>query len=183
MDNFGKNAIVGIAGAIVGLLGLGYGIAMHSKLAKVSNRLDVSIDKLVDGMEINIPDELVNRAVEQVASSEAKKAVAKATSEALDTVKRDIHSNVSAAVEAEYTSIKDTVLKNVTDEASKIDVARIRKDVEKAAHATAMKKFNDNLDDILDKFNDNLNNVSKIYSSIAGTATRNSDKEVVFKLG
>lgn len=174
-----KNIVVGA----IGLLGLGYGIAMHTKLAKVSERLDKSIDDLADNTEIDIPEALINKAVEKAVTSEAKKAVEKATTNALAELKRDIQNAVSAAVDKEYENIKDTVLKKATDEAAKIDTARVRRDVEKAAYDTAMEKFNVNLGDILDKFNDNLNNVSKIYSHMASAATRTPDKEFTFKLG
>lgn len=178
-----KDVIIGGLGFVAGLLGLGYGVAMHTKLAKVSERLDKSINDLADNMEIDIPESLVDKAVEKAVTTEAKKAVEKATTEALAELKRDIQRNVSAVVDKEYESIKDTVLKKATEEAAKIDSARVRKDIEKAAYNAAMEKFNDNLDDHLSKFNDNLNNLSKIYSSMASVATRNPDKEVVFKLG
>ena len=181
--DFNKDLLIGAIGGVLGLLGLGYGIAMHTKLSKVSERLDKGIDDLADNMEIDIPEEIVNSAVEKAVASAAKKAVEKASAEAMVELKRDIQRNVSAAVDKEYEHIKDTVLQKVTDEAAKIDAARVRREVEKAAHNAAMSKFNDNLDDILGKFNDNLNNVSKIYSSMAGAATRMPDKEVVFKLG
>ena len=168
-----------------GLLGLGYGLAMHTKLAKVSERLDKGIDELSGRADIDIPFELVKKAVENAASVEAKKAVEKATDDAMTELKNSIHETVSDTVNKEYATIKDSVLKKATDEAAKIDAARVRRDIEKAAYDTAMSKFNDNLDDILDKFNDNLNNTSKIYSSIAGAMTKPADsgKEFVFKLG
>lgn len=170
-----------VIGAL-GLVGIGYGIAMHTKLAKVSERLDKGIDDLANNTEIDIPEELINKAVEKAAVMEAKKAVEKATSDALAELKHDIHTNVAAAVDKEYEAIKDTVLKEVTEAAAKIDTAKVRRDIEKSAYNNAMSKFNDNLDDILGKFNDNLSNVSKIYSSMASAATRNPDKEFVFKL-
>lgn len=176
-ENWGNLIIGAIAVAAVG-----YGIAMHTKLAKVSERLDKGINDLADNVEIDIPEALVNKAVEKAVTSEAKKAVEKATTDALDELKRDIHSSVSAAVDKEYENIKSTVLKKATDEAAKIDTVRVRRDVEKAAYNVAMEKFNDNLDDILGKFNDNLNNVSKIYSSMATAATKTPDKEFTFKL-
>lgn len=174
-----KNIVVGA----IGLIGLGYGIAMHTKMGKISERLDKTIDELADNTEIDIPESLVNKAVEKAVTIKAKEAVEKATTDALAELKRDIRDAVSAAVDKEYEGIKDTVLKKATDEAAKIDTVRVRRDVEKAAYNAAMEKFNDNLGDILDKFNDNLNNVSKIYSSMASAATRTPDKEFTFKLG
>ena len=182
MSKINKDVILGTVGVVAGLVGIGYGFAMRSKLSKVSERLDTSINDLANNMEIDVPDAIVNEAIEKAVTIEAKKAVQAATKEALDELKRDIHNTVSAAVDKEYENIKDNVLRETRDAASKINVERVRKDIEKAAHDAAMSKFNDNLDDILGHFNDNLNNVSKIYSSMASAATRNPDKEFVFKL-
>lgn len=178
MSNF-KNWEYIILGAL-GVFGIGYGVAMRTKMAKVSERLDKSIDDLACKTNIDISEELINQAVEKAATAEAKKAVEKAASDALAELKRDIHMNVSEAVEKEYEKIKDEVLKKATEAAAKIDVARVRRDVERAA----VTKYEANLDDILAKFNDNLSNTSKIYSSIASAITRPTEtgKEVVFKL-
>lgn len=178
MSNF-KNWDYIILGAL-GVFGIGYGVAMRTKMAKVSERLDKSIDDLAGKTDIDISEELINQAVEKAATAEAKKAVEKAASDALAELKRDIHTNVSEAVEKEYENIKDEVLKKATEAAAKIDVARVRRDVERAA----VTKYEANLDDILAKFNDNLSNTSKIYSSIASAITRPTEtgKEVVFKL-
>ena len=184
-NNSTINAIIGIAG----LLGIGYGIAMHTKLSKISNRLDKSIDDLADNMEIDIPEEMVNRAVEKAVSHAAKTAVEKATTQAIAELKRDIQREVSIAVEKEYSSIKDNVLKEATLSASKIDVARVRRDIEAAAKKMALDKFDYNLDDILQKFNCDLDNTAKIYQAIrtmmvpnSGTSSNNT-KEVILRVG
>ena len=181
--SYTKDAIVGTLGLVAGILGVGYALGCRSKLAKVSERLDRSINDLANNTEIDIPKDLVDRAVEKAVAAEAKRAVEKATNDALAELKKDIQRKVSVAVDEEYESIKDIVLKKATDEAAKIDSARVRKDIEKAVYNASVDKFNDTLDDALGKFNDNLNNLSKIYSSMAGVATRNPDKELVFKLG
>ena len=180
MNTFNKDTIIGALGFAVGLIGVGYAIATRSKLAKVSERLDASIDKLAGDMEFDIPEEMINKAIEKAAEIEAKKAVKDATAEALGELKKDIQSTVSSAVETEYDNIKDIVLKAASESAAKIDVARVRKDVEKAA----INKYECNLDDILEKFSENLNNTSRIYNSIASSMTRTTDsgKELVFKL-
>lgn len=169
-----KNDIFNALLGITGLVGIGYGICAHTKLAKVSNRLDRSIDDLASGTEIDIPEELVNKAVEKAVQAEAKKAIERATNETIVAMKKDIHSEVQREVNKEYDSIKDTVLKEITASASKIDASRVRRDVEEAAKEAALEKFNDNLDDILEKFNENLDNTSKIYSSIRETITKDS---------
>lgn len=173
-----------VAIGAVGILGLGYAIAMRTKLAKVSERLDVAIDDLAGKTAVDIPERIVNEAVEKAVTSEAERVVEKATNDALAELKKDIHRTVSDAVEAEYTSIRETVLKEARDEAAKIDVARVRRDVERSAEKIALEKFEANLEGILEKFNTNLDNTSKIYSSIASSMVRPTDsgKEFVFKV-
>lgn len=175
-----NNEIINILIGIAGVVGIGYAIGTHTKLAKVSERLDKGIDELANDMEIDISEDLVNKAVEKAIQAEAKRAVESATRESIAALKRDIHAQVSAAVNNEYDTLKDSVLKEITTEAAKIDVSRVRRDVEKAAKEAALKKFDDNLDDILEKFNDNLDNTSRIYSSIREAITKNSDSSKGF---
>lgn len=179
-----NNEIINILIGIAGVVGIGYAIGTHTKLAKVSERLDKSIDELANDTEIDIPKELVDKAVEKAVQIEAKRAVESATRESIAELKREIHSKVVAAINTEYDCLRDSVLKEITHEAAKIDVSRVRRDVEKAAKEAALKKFDDNLDDILEKFNDNLNNTSRIYSSIREAITKNSDssKEFVVRI-
>lgn len=182
---YNKDSFMATIGVALGLVGVGYAIGTHTKMAKVSERLDKGLDELANGMEIDIPEEMVNKAVEKAVAAESKKAVEKATSEALAELKRDIHKTVSGEVEKEYEHLHKDVLREITDAASKIDVTKVRRDVERAAEKAALDKFDDNLDDILKKFNDNLDNTSKIYNSIAGTMSKRTDgaKEYVFRVG
>ena len=179
-----KNDFINYLFGAAGLIGVGYGICAHTKLSKVSNRLDKSIDDLADGTDIDIPEELVNKAVEKAVQAEAKRAVERATNETISAMKKDIHAEVQREVNKEYDSIKNSVLKEITASASKIDAFKVRRDVEEAAKKAALDKFDDNLDDILEKFNENLDNTSRIYSSIRETLTKssNSGKEFVVRL-
>ena len=100
-NNF--DMLVGAAGWIVGLVGVGYAIGTRSKMAKISDTLNRSIDDLANRTEIDIPEEMINRAVEKAVAVEAKRAVVKATDDALKDVKKDIHKQVSDAVESDNT--------------------------------------------------------------------------------
>lgn len=179
-----SNDIISILFGVAGLVGIGYAIGTHTKLAKVSERLDRSINDIADNMEFDIPEELISKAVDEAVNTEARKAVNRATNETISELKRDARSEVQCAIDKEYDNLKDTVLKEITVQASKIDVSRVRRSVEEAAEQAALDKFDDNLDDILEKFNDNLTNTSKIYSSIRDAITKDSDsrKEFVVRL-
>ena len=179
-DNF-----VGLGGIVVGLIGIGYAMGTRSKMARISEKLDRSIDELAGRTPVDIPHDMIERAVEKAVAAEARIAVGKATDAAIMDVKRDVHKQVCDAVESEYSDIKATVLREITDEAAKIDVKRVRDDVEQAARKIALDKFDDNLDDMLKDFNEQLKNTSKIYTSIADAMTgyKPSGRETVFRIG
>lgn len=175
-----KNDVFGILFGVAGLVGIGYAIGTHTKMAKISERLDRSINDLADNMEIDIPEKLIDKAIEEAAKNEARRAVEEATKEVANQIKNDIHAKVQKEVDKEYDSIKESVLKEITVSASKIDASKVRKDVEEAAKKTALDKFDDNLDDILEKFNKDLDNTSKIYGSIREALTKNSSSSKGF---
>lgn len=179
-----KNDVFGIVFGFTGLVAIGYAIGTHTKMAKISERLDQSINDLSDNMEFNIPEKLIDKAVEEAAKNEARRAVEEATKEVINQIKNDIHTKVQREVDKEYDSIKDSVLKEITVSASKIDASKVRKDVEEAAKKAALEKFDDNLDDILEKFNKDLDNTSKIYGSIREALSKdtNSSKGFVVRL-
>lgn len=178
------SVIVGVVGTIVGLTGIGYAIGTHTKLSRVSEKLDQAIDDLADRTEIDISESIINQAVKEAVANAADKAVKKATDDATKELKHDIHHRVSEAIKDEYDTLNKDVLKKITEESSKIDVNRVRRTIEDAAKKAALEKFDDNLDDILERFNENLNNTSKIYNSISQTLTKspNSGKEYVIRL-
>ena len=183
-NKFDFDALIGLVGFTAGLIGVGYAIGTHSKMAKISENLDHSIEELASQTPVDIPDAMIERAVEKAVAYEVKQAVSKARDEVIVDVKHDIHKQVSDAVESEYSNVKKTVLDEITTEAAKIDVKRVRADVERAAKEHALEKFDDNLDDILENFNDQLKNTSKIYTSIADTMTGyKSNKETVLRIG
>ena len=99
-DNF-----VGLLGVAFGLVGFGYAMGAHSKMAKISEKLERSIDDLAGNTPIDIPNDMIERAVEKAVALEAKQAVSKATDAAIVAVKRDIHKQVTDAVESEYSDM------------------------------------------------------------------------------
>lgn len=175
-----KNDVFGIVFGFTGLVAIGYAIGTHTKMAKISERLNQSINDLSDNMEFDIPEKLIDKAVEEAAKNEARRAVEEATKEVINQIKNDIHTKVQREVDKEYDSIKDSVLKEITVSASKIDTSKVRKDVEEAAKKAVLDKFDDNLDDILEKFNKDLENTSKIYGSIREALTKDSSSSKGF---
>ena len=178
------DGIVGIVGIGLGLVGIGYALGTHSKMAKISDNLERSIDDLASQVPVDIPNDMIERAVDKAVAYEVKQAVCKVTDKVKHDVEYDMHKQVSDAIEQEYSNVKDVVLNELIDEAAKIDAKRY--DVEKAAKEKAIEKFDDNLDEILENFNDQLKNTSKIYTSIAESMTNKykaNDGGTVLRIG
>ena len=177
------DGIVGILGVAAGLVGVGYAIGMHTKMAKICEKLDRSIDELASNTPVDIPNDMIERAVEKAVAYEVKQVAGKATETIIADVKRDIHKQVSDAVEREYSNIKETVLEELVTEAAKIDAKRVRSDVERAAKKVALEKFEANLDDITDEYKDYLSSVSKIGRTFADAVAQPERKETVLRIG
>lgn len=180
------DGLIGLVGIGLGLVGIGYAFGTHSKMAKISDNLERSIDDLASQVPVDIPNDMIERAVDKAVAYEVKQAVCKVTDKVKHDVAYDMHKQVSDVIEQEYSNVKDIVLKELTEEAAKIDAKRVRYDVEKAAKEKALEKFEDNLDDILENFNDQLKNTSKIYTSIAESMTnkyKTNDGGTVLRIG
>ena len=147
------DSFVGIGICILGLVGVGYAIGVHSKMKVMCDRLDTSIDNLANNTEIDIPAKVIDQAVQKAVERESYSAVKRATEEVVADAKREIESRVGTAV----------IAKNV----ARIDESKLKKEVVQKAKEQIAEKFDDKLDDLLEEFNGNLQNVGKIYKSIA----------------
>lgn len=154
------DSFVGIGICILGLVGVGYAIGVHSKMKVMCDRLDTSIDNLANNTEIDIPAKVIDQAVQKAVERESYSAVKRATEEVVADAKREIESRVGTAVKAQYDAISDGV-------ADQIDESKLKKEVVQKAKEQIAEKFDDKLDDLLEEFNGNLQNVGKIYKSIA----------------
>lgn len=140
------DSFVGVGICILGLVGVGYAIGVHSKMKVMCDRLDTSIDNLANNTEIDIPAKVIDQAVQKAVERESYSAVKRATEEVVADAKREIESRVGTAVKAQYDAISDGVADQIAKNVARID---------------------DKLDDLLEEFNGNLQNVGKIYKSIA----------------
>ena len=161
------DSFVGVGICILGLLGVGYAIGVHSKMKTVCEKLDTSIDRLANDTEVDIPAKVIDQAVQRAVDRESYSAVKRATDEVMDDVKREIESRVGAAVKEHYDAISDGVTDQIAKNVAKIDESRLRKEVVQKAKEQIAEKFDDKLDDILEEFNGNPPKRRKIYKSIA----------------
>lgn len=101
------DSFVGVGICILGLVGVGYAIGVHSKMKVMCDRLDTSIDNLANNTEIDIPAKVIDQAVQKAVERESYSAVKRATEEVVADAKREIESRVGTAVKAQYDAISD----------------------------------------------------------------------------
>lgn len=80
------DSFVGVGICIVGLLGVGYAIGVHSRMKAVCDKLDTSIDRLANETEVDIPAKVIDQAVQRAVDRESYSAVKRATDEVVDDV-------------------------------------------------------------------------------------------------
>ena len=157
-----KNETMLIIGGI-GVISASYIGYLHNKVNKISKMLDVAVDNISSGIDVNISSDLidaaVNRAVDRAADYAAREVVRNLSAEIRSQVKRKVDMN--------STDIKDSVGKEIARQVKNIDISDMQREVVNKAKDAVAEKFDRKLDGLLDDFNDNLQNVQKIYSSIA----------------
>jgi len=172
MNTTQKLSIVGIS---LGLISIGYSFYNQAKLERTL------INKMADGITLDISDTMMNEAVNVAVEKEVAKAVKNISREISYTARTDIHNAVKAEVDLAQSSIVSSVSDEIAEQVADIDLRKLKEEVREKAKEMVVAKFDDNLDSILDDFKERLSSISKIYGSIADGITKKS--ETVFKIG
>lgn len=165
--NLSKNDI--LAGLVLtGFVGtIFYAVDVTRKLQKVSEKLDKSVKELVNSSDIDIPEELVTRAVESEVKKEVKYQVEKAANKAASDIVLSYKSEIRNVVEDEFTKQKDEVAKSLKRKIDDIDIRELKREVVREAKADCANKLKKDLEDISDKYTDQIESMTSIYSTIA----------------
>lgn len=174
--------ILGVGGCIVGLLGVGYAMGSKKKVNDICKKIDKSIDDISNDIDIDISDKIIDDAVDNAVAREVGKQVSNATQRIITNVKNDMHTQVKTAVDEEYKNIRGSVTDKISKEVSNMNMRTLSDEVVEKAKKAAMEKFDTDLNSILDKYTRDLDNVSKIYSSIANSMSRDNDKAITFRM-
>ena len=84
-------------------------------------------------------------------------------------MRNDIYAEVQSSVRNAYGDVVEEVRKELENQIGEVNIERARREVVEKAKERAAEKFESDLTDILQKYNNDLRNVSRIYSSIAGS--------------
>lgn len=168
---------------LLGIAGIAYGLYTSHKMKNICSKLDKSIDDVASSVNVDISEVLIDAAVEKAVEKEAAVAVKRSTEKAVKDIESDISKEVKTAVREHYSNLKEDVAREMRKQVGEIDIREIREDVVDKAKEQLAAKFDNSLDDLLEKYNKDLANVSKIYSSIAGSLGNNSSNGMTFRIG
>ena len=169
---------VGLIGALLGSVALGYVVRLQVKVNKTEALLVECINEISKKVSIDVPDALIEEAITQTIEREIGTAIRKASSEAIGSARRDMRNEVKAAVEGSFSNIKTSVATEVSKQVADMDITALRNEVKLQAKELVVEKFQKDLDSVLEDFNQNLSNVSKIYGSIAESMTKKNSGPV-----
>ena len=125
------------------------------------------ISEIAKNLSVDIPENILNRAIDIAVTDACNREITKCGRIATDSVTSHIRKEVKKAVDKEYSDFKPKVREEMERQVKRIDVDDIRREVVSEAKDKVARKFENDLDDILDKHNEELDKITRIYSSIA----------------
>lgn len=183
MDIYKK---LGIAGLFASIAAIGYAMYIDDKRKKevdeIKNLFDKTIRHVSGKITVDIPEEILNKAIEDAAEREVGRSIAMAGRDIIRSANRTVEREVNTIVENVRPDISETVTREITKQAAELDAYQLKKEVRERAKEIIVARFEGQLDDIVDEFNKNLSNISKIYSSIAEKMVKKSSETPVFKI-
>ena len=161
------------AGTVITTLG---GVAL-AKISKLTRKFDKGVKEMEEITIKDIQAKLIEEAVNRAADEKVGQYVALANRAVLSDARETIRKEVDVAVKEASQDIKDRVSTEISDRAAQIDMDELKRRVRDKAEEKVLQKFDGNLQDILDKYSGNLAQVNKIYTSIADTLRKGTDKD------
>jgi len=161
---------------------LGVDIYEHRQITK---KVGLATKGLKDASVKDIQQGIVEQAVKDAAEECVVEHVRRVKNDIMGEAKSQICREVQDAVRAAKAVTEKEVLDRISLEASRIDMADLKKSARDKAEEKILDKFDGNLEDLLSKFNDNLSNVQKIYGGIADAITKTKEKDngIKFTIG
>ena len=131
------------------------------------NYRKAKVSEIAKNLSVDIPEKVLEEAVNRAAEEEARSAIFRINNKIIRSYEDDIRKEVQKEVERQKASLKSDVKEELERKVKRIDIDDIRKEVIDEAKDKVARKFEHDLDDILDKHNDELDKITRIYSSIA----------------
>ena len=154
-------ALLGVAG-----VSAGYACYVSKKHRDLVKKLDLAVDKAADNVDVKVSESIVNAAINKAVNAAVDKEVRESVSWVKTDIDNRIKQDVKAAIDDVYPEIKPELKSRLEDKLGDIDISSVRKEVVDKAAKKAMKKFDSDLEDVLDNYNNQLKTISSVYNSI-----------------
>jgi len=148
--------------------GIGYIGYLQHKINKFSSMIELTVDNISAGVEVNINEDMLQLAIEKAVDREASYISNRVSRE----LGFEIRNRVKDSVKDSAETIKDEVSIEIKRQVKNIDISDMEREVIRQAKDAVAEKFDKKLDGLLEDFNENLSNVQKIYSSIANSMAK-----------
>lgn len=166
-----KDTLIGTA---ICLAGVAYTLYLNLKVNKVVKVLDTTVDNIAYDIDVNIPERVINMAVEREVSIAAKRAASIASAQ----ISNDTMSEISKVINGEFNLVSSKVKDEIATQIANIDHTAMYNSIRKSAEKKVVDKFDGSLDDLLEQHKRELNNVSRVYGSVADVIAAQPKMEV-----
>lgn len=155
-----------VLGLLTGVAVL-YSLYVANKAEKLAAKVDMAVDDLSEKTDVQISEEIIHIAVDRAVKREAGKEVKAAVKDTVREIKDDMSAQVKAAVKEAYSDIHEGTVREIERQIGELNVDKARNEAINLAKDKAAKKFDRDLETVLDKYDSQLGNVARIYSSIS----------------
>ena len=137
-----------IGGAIAGVatIAVAMATAALSKVNRLCNRLNASLDEIEAKTTISVSDQLIDEVVTSMAERSLNKTVPTAVNKAVDNIKQETITRIKNDIDAEVVRYAPEIKTKLYDQVKDVKIDNMRKEVVQLASIRAKREILDNLD-------------------------------------
>lgn len=137
-----------IGGAIAGVatIAVAMATAALSKVNRLCNRLNASLDEIEAKTTISVSDQLIDEVVTSMAERSLNKTVPTAVNKAVDNIKQETITRIKNDIDAEVVKYAPEIKTKLYDQVKDVKIDSMQKEVVQLASIRAKREILDNLD-------------------------------------
>lgn len=137
-----------IGGAIAGVatIAVAMATAALSKVNRLCNRLNASLDEIEAKTTISVSDQLIDEVVTSMAERSLNKTVPTAVNKAVDNIKQETITRIKNDIDAEVVKYAPDIKTKLYDQVKDVKIDNMQKEVVQLASIRAKREILDNLD-------------------------------------
>lgn len=181
----------GIIGIGIGILGVLYTAYENHKMREAnvdtSKKLDMTMDEVTKKANIEVEQQIIDKAVERSVERQVQIAVADTARKVREDIRNDIDKAVRKEVEIQYKAISEEVADAVSERVSHINEDKLREQIAKRAEEKIVSKFDGEVKTMVSKYGQQVGSLidltNTFKSAITGNLGGNNGNPIRFTLG